>query len=94
MFSPIIAAGLFFILLGSRSSSLQAAWKTHQHGESLQDKTDVTIVVASQNVDNTTWLKNAFPNWRHMVYMTDDVQAELAVPANKGRESMAYLTYV
>ena len=51
----------------------------------------VTFVVASQRQDDTTWLENAFPDWEKAIYQTDG-SSRLKVPANKGRESMVYLT--
>lgn len=54
----------------------------------------VALVVASQLRDNTTWLNDGFPVWQQHIYVTDDPNASLAVPANKGREGMVYLTYI
>ena len=54
----------------------------------------VELVVASLSVDNTTWLQNNFPQWPANVYVVDDPRAALSVPANKGRESAVYLTYI
>jgi hypothetical protein len=53
----------------------------------------LALVVASQTTDNTTWLEEVFPTWEKVVYLTD-APSDLSVPANKGRESMVYLTYV
>lgn len=54
---------------------------------------DITFVVASQIQDNTTWLAHAFPTWEKAIFLTDgDAPSRLSVPANKGRESMVYLT--
>ncbi|KAM0721980.1 hypothetical protein Q7P37_002906 [Cladosporium fusiforme] len=54
---------------------------------------DVTLVIASQTQDNTTWLAHAFPTWEKAIFLTD-APSRLSVPANKGRESMVYLTYI
>ena len=62
--------------------------------QNRQKRLHVTLVVASQSKDNTTWLANAFPSWEKMIYVTDNPTAALTVPANKGREAMVYLTYV
>jgi hypothetical protein len=51
----------------------------------------VMLVVASQTTDNTTWLDESFPSWEKSVYLTD-APSNLIVPANKGWESMVYLT--
>ena len=53
---------------------------------------DVDIVVASQQRDDTKWLQIDFPAWNHHIYVTDDPQGSRKVPANKGREAMVYLT--
>lgn len=72
------------------SSSRSTSWRSR-----LQTARDrVTTVVASQKADNTTWMTDAFPEWSHHIYVTDDRDAPLTVPMNKGRESMVYLTYV
>lgn len=55
-------------------------------------ETKVTIIVASQMSDDTTWLETSFPHWHKMIYVTDDPNAALTVPANSGREAMVYLT--
>lgn len=52
---------------------------------------DVTMVIASQAQDNTTWLAHAFPTWEKAIFLTD-APSRLSVPANKGREGMVYLT--
>lgn len=54
---------------------------------------NVTLVVASQTTDDTTWLENAFPEWFKKIYVTDDQNAALTVPTNRGREGMVYLRY-
>ena len=59
-----------------------------------EDKLErVALVVASQTTDNTTWLEGSFPTWGKSIYLTD-APSNLSVPANKGRESMVYLTSV
>lgn len=47
----------------------------------------VTIVVASQSSDNTTWLDHAFLDWEKKIYITN-TPSNLSVPAKKGREGM------
>lgn len=46
------------------------------------------FVVASQKTENTTWLREHFPEWEQYIYAVDDPTAPLTVPKNKGRESM------
>jgi hypothetical protein len=52
----------------------------------------VTVVVASRKSDDTSWLKANLPTWNIVRYITDDVNAEVFVPVNKGHEAMVYLT--
>lgn len=50
------------------------------------------VVVASQKSEDPSWLDEYFPTWEKNIYRVDDSKAKLAVPKNKGRESMVYLT--
>ncbi|KAF2812534.1 uncharacterized protein BDZ99DRAFT_461206 [Mytilinidion resinicola] len=52
------------------------------------------LVVASLRGDDTSWLDDFFPDWIKSVYVANDNTAPLTVPVNKGREAMAYLTYI
>lgn len=52
------------------------------------------LVVASLQGDDTAWLHQFFPDWTTNLYVMDDPDAFLTVAENKGRESMAYLTYI
>ena len=80
------------------TGSLQPDWpplsdeKEPQSHEELKPER-VMLVVASQTTDNTTWLNESFTSWEKSVYLTD-APSNLSVPANKGRESMVYLTFV
>lgn len=51
-------------------------------------------VVASLKGDDTSWLHEYFPDWQPNIYVMNDRKAKLTVAKNKGRESMAYLTYI
>ena len=51
-------------------------------------------VVASMKGDDTSWLHEYFPDWQPTIYVMNDRKAKLTVAKNKGRESMAYLTYI
>lgn len=55
-------------------------------------KSHNAFVVASQKTENTTWLRQFFPEWEANIYEVDNPEAKLTVPKNKGRESMVYLT--
>jgi len=77
---------------------LQPDWPSGSHDsepEVVEEPApdQVMLVVASQTADNTTWLNGSFPAWEKSIYLTD-APSNLSVPANKGRESMVYLTYV
>lgn len=50
------------------------------------------MVVASMKSDDTSWLRDYFPDWSLSIYVVDDKSAPLTVMKNKGRESMVYLT--
>ncbi|KAK2799981.1 hypothetical protein FQN51_006410 [Onygenales sp. PD_10] len=58
------------------------------------DINDHEIVMAAMSSDNTSWLYEYFPDWKKNIYVVDNPMAELTVAKNKGRESMAYLTYI
>lgn len=79
--------------------ALTASTFTTQHPDlqqTLRSATlpyNVTLVVASQTTDDTTWLENAFPVWSKSIYVTDDQNAALTVRTNRGREGMVYLRY-
>lgn len=99
-----ILGGCFIVLL---AFSIFSEWENSQprplSGDEifplLEDSTvrtsahsDVDIVVASQQRDDTKWLEIDFPAWNRHIYVTDDPQASRRVPTNKGREAMVYLT--
>ena len=44
--------------------------------------------------EDTSWLGEYFPDWQANVYVMNERSADLTVAKNKGRESMAYLTYL
>ena len=55
----------------------------------------VEIVGASLKSDDTSWFHRHLPqDWSKRIYVVDDSQAPLAVPKNKGREAMVYLTHI
>lgn len=51
------------------------------------------LVVASLDSDDVSWLYDNIKDWTKNIYVVDNPAANLTVPVNKGRESMAYLTY-
>ncbi len=50
------------------------------------------LVVASMKKDDTTWIQKYLPDWTLVRYVVDRPTAQYAVPLNKGREAMVYLT--
>lgn len=58
----------------------------------VYDDREVELVVAKVSYENTSWLFEYFPAWYKRIYVVDDQAAALTVPANKGHESMVYLT--
>lgn len=101
----LLASGVFiatvlvvYILRTSPTNISQPDWRTldaaltpHEIEENKPER--IALVVASQTTDNMTWLDGSFPSWEKSIYLTD-APSDLSVPANKGRESMVYLTYV
>ena len=99
---------LFILLLGRTRSNPKVDFPSSSEDESItqdtpvadsnaassRDEVEVDVVVASLAKENTSWLHEYFPQWRKQIYIVNDPAAPLAVPQNKGRESMAYLTYV
>ncbi|QIW99644.1 hypothetical protein AMS68_005162 [Peltaster fructicola] len=81
---------------GPRSYSLnQVLPQPHIYEQNAQHETyEATLVVASMKVENTSWLDDYRPEWDKKIYVTDDQNASLNVPMNKGREAMVYLTYI
>lgn len=79
------------VLTGSKLTTLHP--DLQQSLRSATSPYNVTLVVASQTTDDTTWLENAFPEWSKEIYVTDDQNAALTVPKNRGREGMVYLRY-
>lgn len=53
-----------------------------------------TLVVASTQKEDTSWIAKALPNIQHAIYVADDSNAPFHPPVNKGHETMMYLTYI
>ena len=53
-----------------------------------------TLVVASTSHEDTTWISQALPDLARAIYIADPPLALYHPPANKGHESMVYLTYI
>jgi len=54
----------------------------------------LTMVLAKLRSDDMSWLYRHFPDANTTVYVVDDEPGQLKIPKNKGREAMAYLTYM
>ena len=52
------------------------------------------LVVCKIKSADTSWIERELPTADVSIYVVDDPQAQFTVPKNKGRESMAYLTYI
>lgn len=83
--------------------SFEPAGKPHSSSSDSQapgsnPNLTVTLVVARLRKDDTSWLARELPGFSTAIYTLDDDDAAaagpLAVPANKGHEVMAYLTYI
>ena len=58
---------------------------------------DKVVVMAKMEKQDTSWVVRELPDWQHAIYTVDASHApsnNLTTPANKGREAMAYLTYI
>ena len=92
------AAALLMTVMTDRYATSPEPWTISTQQTPLFDaakpsKKAVEVVVASQKDDDTTWL-DAFADWPRAIYVTDDPEAALKVPINKGREGMVYLRCV
>ena len=62
----------------------------------LSSRREVTLVAchsptSTRSNESIDWLHDSFPDWNVAIYNMDD---PASVPANKGDEAMAYLTYI
>ena len=55
---------------------------------------DKVIVMAKMEGDNVEWVTDRLPDWQQAIYHMDDPKWILHPPVNKGREAMAFLTFV
>ncbi|MCJ1419415.1 hypothetical protein MMC32_005770 [Xylographa parallela] len=52
------------------------------------------IVLGALASEDTSWVARDLPDWQNAIYVVDNTSAPLHTAVNKGREAMAYLTYV
>lgn len=55
---------------------------------------DKELVFAATSYSDMNWVAEELGSWWANIYRSDDVEAQLTVPANKGNEAMVYLTLV
>ncbi|KAF2085935.1 hypothetical protein K490DRAFT_12657, partial [Saccharata proteae CBS 121410] len=57
---------------------------------------DKIVVMGKMSDEDTTWVAEDLPDWQHAIYLVDAPAntTEPHTPLNKGREAMAYLTYI
>jgi hypothetical protein len=56
---------------------------------------DKAVILARVQGDDTEWVLSELPDWQKAIYYMDDhTKGNLHPPANKGREAMAYLTFL
>lgn len=58
------------------------------------DLIDGVIVIGALQSEDTNWVSQKLPKWKHAVYVVDNQSAPLHTPMNKGREATPYLTYI
>ncbi|KAL8791511.1 MAG: hypothetical protein Q9213_000128 [Squamulea squamosa] len=77
-----------------QSTNIGSSEGTRVVGEDEPRYENKIIVMASLRSENTEWVVKDLPEWQHAIYVTDDQNATLHTAKNKGRESLAYLTYL
>ncbi|KAJ5318377.1 hypothetical protein N7476_004797 [Penicillium atrosanguineum] len=55
---------------------------------------DRVIVLGKLSSEDTSWLQDISPGWRHAIYVVDDPNPDHRVQVNKGKESNVYLQYI
>jgi len=76
------------------SGAAQGAYQIRPADSAFQDR---VIVMAALEQEDTSWVANELPDWRSAIYIVNPSDASahtLTAPMNKGREAMAYLTYI
>ncbi|KAJ9145406.1 hypothetical protein NKR23_g5461 [Pleurostoma richardsiae] len=97
-----VAVTLLVRLLFSTRTPLKKPQKQqhHHHHHHHHHQLTKALVIASTSADDTAWLSSVPSDWAVHNYIVDrpsaaaDSAASDTVPANKGNEAMAYLTYI
>lgn len=89
------------------SQYLAHSWKnTFQHGPVQNipaigvEAGDKVVIMAKTEKENTDWVIEHLPDWQAAIYTVNPSSSNittdktLTTPMNKGRESMAYLSYI
>lgn len=87
------------------STYISHSWKnTFQHGPVQNIPTfggeagGKVVIMAKTEKENTDWVAEHLPDWQAAIYTVNPsantTDTTLTTPMNKGRESMAYLSYV
>ncbi|KIW91936.1 uncharacterized protein Z519_06918 [Cladophialophora bantiana CBS 173.52] len=73
-----------------RLSSSDSAWI--YKGPVAEDK---VVILAKIKAEDVSWVASELPDWQHAIYYMDDpTEGTLHPPKNKGREAMAYLSFL
>ncbi|KAL9058001.1 MAG: hypothetical protein Q9162_001993 [Coniocarpon cinnabarinum] len=57
-------------------------------------ESEKAIVMAKLSNEDTDWVQQELPDWKAFIYTVDDQSAPLHTAKNKGREALAYLTFI
>ncbi|KAF6225593.1 hypothetical protein HO133_009593 [Letharia lupina] len=87
------------------SNYIAHSWKnTFQHGPVQNiptfdgEASHKVVIMAKMEKENTDWVAENLPDWQAAIYTVNPspntTDTTLTTPMNKGRESMAYLSYV
>ncbi|KAI9826350.1 MAG: hypothetical protein M1832_000267 [Thelocarpon impressellum] len=82
---------------GGHGENGDASEDTAIHDALLSDEAaqpDKVVVMAKLEDEDTSWVGKHLPDWQAAIYTVNNRSAALHTQANKGRESMAYLTYI
>ncbi|KIX98829.1 uncharacterized protein Z520_05290 [Fonsecaea multimorphosa CBS 102226] len=79
-----------FLDFRTRLSGSNSAWI--DRGPEAEDK---AVILAKIQTEDVSWVLNELPDWQKAIYYMDDpANGTLHPPKNKGREAMAYLTFL
>lgn len=88
-----ILLGLFLALLLYHSVVIRDRYELWPYVPRPRYK-DKELVFAATSSSNMDWVAEELGSWPANIYRSDDKEAPLTVPENKGNEAMAFLTFV